>query len=61
MIDYISISALIISGISGVASLHLYRVKICGNCIESDCWKEVSRRSTSKLTPMAIEEEPLIK
>lgn len=58
MIDYISISAIILSGISGIASLHLYRVKICGDCIESDCWKGVKRNTS---TGSLIESEPLIK
>lgn len=47
MIDYISISALIVSTISAVASLHLYRVKLCGGCIESDCWKSIKRTGSS--------------
>lgn len=47
MIDYISISALIVSTISAIASLHLYRVKLCGGCIESDCWKSIKRNASS--------------
>jgi hypothetical protein len=47
MIDYFSISALIVATISAVASLHIYRVKICGDCIESDCWKNIKKSTSS--------------
>lgn len=58
MIDYIAISALVVSTISGVASLHIYRVKFCGDCVQSDCWKGVKRNAS---TGSLIESEPLIK
>jgi hypothetical protein len=58
MIDYISISALVVSSLSAVASLHIYRVKFCGDCIQSDCWKGVKRNASSG---SLIEQEPLIK
>ena len=57
MIDYISISALVISTLSAVASLHLYRVKICGDCIESDCMRQVKRNAS---TGSLIETDPLM-
>ena len=63
MIDYISISALIVSTISAVASLHLYRVKLCGGCIESDCWKSIKRTGSSSSVNSAAEAsatQPLI-
>ena len=37
--DYLTIATLIISSVSAIASLHLYRIKLCGDCIESDCYK----------------------
>ena len=58
MIDYISISALVVSTISGIASLHIYRIKFCGDCVQSDCWKGVKRNDS---TGSLIEAEPLIK
>ena len=58
MMDYIAISALVVSTISGIASLHIYRVKFCGDCVQSDCWKGVKRNAS---TGSLIEAEPLIK
>lgn len=56
MLDYISISALVISGISAIASLHLYRVRLCGDCIESNCWKDIRRINSNS----SLENQPIL-
>jgi len=59
MADVLAITALIVSIISALASLHLNRVKICGGCIESDCIPEKPKSPKTPIAPLKIEEKTI--